>query len=48
MTPDLVDRLLAFEATLANEDAELVQAAVDEITRLRTALELAMNTPQKI
>jgi hypothetical protein len=34
MTPDLIDRLLAFEATLANEEAALVKAAIDEIAAL--------------
>lgn len=36
MTPDLIERLMALEATLANEEAELLRDAVTHICNLET------------
>ena len=45
---DLVERLLALEATLANEEAETVQAAADEIARLRAVVTAAREECKEI
>jgi hypothetical protein len=42
-TPSLIDKLLAFSATLANEEAELVENAVKAIREMRAEVKSLRN-----